>query len=175
MEQCCHGFSYHISCIFIIFLGRFPAGGSFHCKEERSSSSTCRDRPGRPVRPTSGYRGAATAEAKGRSAGAAKLALRLLKVYLFFQIQMWPWWCCFYNENQFQSFQLREPKPPARRSVPVPVLNAGRAPPGPAAKLLRGVWLSRGPGPSAGCLLLSLASADLTSNASTLPPSIFLQ
>lgn len=47
-----------------------------------------------------------------------KLAQTVLKVYFFFQIQMWPWQCYFQNESCFQNLQFEDPKPLACKSVP---------------------------------------------------------
>lgn len=79
-EQCCHGFSHHISWYIDHF---FWFGFQ---QEGPSCSNTCRDRMGHPGCPTPGSCDAETVEAKCRSAWAAKLALRLPRVYLFFQI-----------------------------------------------------------------------------------------
>lgn len=128
-EQCCQGFSCHINWYIYHFSGLVSNGRFLPRQEESSCSNTCRDRTGHPVCPTPGYCDAETVAAKCRSAWAAKLALRLLRVYLFFQIQMWPWWCCFYHENWLQGFQFEEPKPLACKSVPIPVLDPYWTPP----------------------------------------------
>lgn len=47
-----------------------------------------------------------------------KLAQIVLKVYFFFQIQMWPWQCYFQNESWFQNLQFEDPKLLACKSVP---------------------------------------------------------
>lgn len=51
------------------------------------------------------------------------LALGLLKVYLFFQTEIWPWQYCFWNKSSFQNIQFEDPKPLACKSVPILVLN----------------------------------------------------
>lgn len=130
---------------------------------------------GAPVYATPGHRDADTVEAKCRSAWAAKLALRLLRVYLFFQIQMWPRWCCFYNENWSQDFQFEEPKPLACKSVPISVLDLSWTLPQECGQgCSTGVGLSR-VGLVRSLCAFSLASANLTSNASTVHPKPFLQ
>lgn len=168
-EQCCHGFSYHINWCIYHFSGSVS---SWRFLPRREDSNTCRDRMGHSVCPTPASCAAETVEAKRRSAWAAKLALRLLRVYLFFQIQMWPWWCCFYNENWFQDFQSEEPKPLACTSVPIPVLTLRNSAPGtrPGLLCLRGAE-QKGLARALGAFCLSLASADLTANASTVPPA----